>query len=258
MNSPQIIRFGPRKELYGALHAPRTAAGRGLVICAPFGEEAKCAYRPLYEMADLAAANGWIVLRLDYLGTGNSDGGFEGFCLSRAREDIQAAIACLQERHVENIGLLGLGLGAGLAYQTAAQGRAEFLVMWQPTVNGEQFYRLNIKRRLIRQMLTHGKAKGGQTRDDIVDLDGYPLRKETVEELKALNLLDCAPADLPPTLLLQISFTRNMASDLAALADACRPALQTECIVCEPFWNRIGFVDCSAVYDATLRWLDQR
>jgi len=255
MNPRRIIRFGPDNQLYGALHLPHAASGKGLVICAPFGEEAKCAYRPLYEMADLAAENGWTALRFDYFGTGNSNGRFEEFCPSRARDDIRAAIAYARRQGLNKVGTLGLGLGATLAFETAAEDRLDFLVMWQPTLSGEEFYRINIKRRLVRRMLTHGKAKGTPDRGDIIDLDGYPLRKQAAQQLKTLSLTGRAPAKIPPALIVQISFIKNMASDLRAFADACDPVPQTECIVCEPFWKRIGFVDCSAVYDATLDWL---
>jgi len=258
MNPRQIIRFGPDHALHGTLHLPEAAPTKGLVICAPFGEEAKCAYRPLYEMADLAAAKGATALRFDYFGTGNSKGRFEDFAPSRARDDIRAAMAYARGQGLKKVGILGLGLGATLAFETAAESEVDFLVMWQPMVSGEEFYRLNIKRQLLRQMLTHGKAKGARSQGDIIDLDGYPLRKQTVEQLKALSLPGRAQANTPPTLIVQISFTSNMAADLRALADACRPKPDTECIVCEPFWKRIGFVDCSAVYDATSNWLDRQ
>lgn len=257
--SRRIIRFGPGNDLYGVVHAPEAGSARGFIVCAPFGEDAKCAYRPLYETADLAAEQGWTVLRFDYFGTGNSAGAFEDFTPSRAKDDISAAIAHLREQGIELVGALGLGLGASLAFEAVAAHDAEtdFLILWQPIVSGEQFYKLNIKRQLVRQMLTHGKAKGGKSTGDIIDLDGYSLRKSTIEQLKSIDLLDHSPATVPPTLLFQISFTQNMASDLQALADACHPAPTSESIICEPFWKRIGFVDCSQVYDVTLEWLDK-
>jgi alpha/beta superfamily hydrolase len=254
--SRRIIHFGPEGKLYGVVHAPPAHSTRGFVICAPFAEEAKCAYRPLYEIADLAAAQGWTVLRFDYFGTGNSAGAFEDFTPPLAKENIAAAIAYLHEQGIERVGLLGLGLGATLAFEAVANDvKADLLILWQPIVSGEQFYKLNIKRQLVRQMLTHGKANGGMSTGDIIDLDGYSLRKSTIDQLKSIDLLDYSPATVPPTLLFQISFTQNMAPDLQALGDACHPAPTSECAVCEPFWKRIGFVDCSQVYDVTLEWL---
>ena len=256
MISPSTVRFGPAGRLYGVVHRPSGAPRGGLVICAPFGEEAKCAYRPLYEMADLAAARGWAVLRFDYLGTGNSEGGFEDFTLEQAQRDLQAAVAYLREQGPESIGILGLGLGASLALEPAAEGAADFLVMWQPIADGEEFCKLNIKRQLLRQMLTHGKAKGTRSQGNVIDLDGYPLLKTTAEQLKKLKLLEGGPVTVPPALIVQISHTQNPAPELRALAGICTPTPQTSCIRCEPFWKRIGFVECSAVYEATLRWLE--
>jgi alpha/beta superfamily hydrolase len=258
MNSPQAVRFASDDSLHGVLHAPAEAPRRGFVICPPFGEESKCAYRTLYEMANLAAAGGCAALRFDYLGTGNSAGPFEDFSPSQARKDIGQATEYLRSHGIEKVGALGLGLGASLAFEAATKGEVDFLVMWQPLINGEEFYNLNIKRQLVRQMLTHGKAKGARSRGDLIDLDGYALRKTTVEETRKLDLLDLGLVAMPPTLIVQISYTQSMAADMQALADSCHPEPHTECIVCEPFWKRIGFVNCSAVYDRTLEWLERQ
>jgi len=252
----RIVRFSADSKLFGAWHVPGGPARGGVVMCAPFGEEAKSVYRTFYETADLLASRGWHALRFDYFGTGNSLGSFEEFTPTQARHDIRAAVIFLRGQGVEKIGLLGLGLGGSLAFAHAAEEHADFLVLWQPCLNGEEFYRLNIKRQLVRQMLTHGKATGAATRGDVVDLDGYAIRKSTVEELRKLNLLNLCPANIPPTLLLQISYSGNMSSELQALADSCRPAPEMRAVVCEPFWKRIGFVECGQVLGVTASWLE--
>ena len=265
MTSPAIIRFGPQDCCHGALHLPAGEQRGGFVICPPFGEEAKCAYRTLYEMADLASARGWAVLRFDYFGTGNSSGGFDSFAPSRALEDVRAALARLRRECSGPVGALGLGLGAALALdaaqpsESAADDSIGFLILWQPLINGGEFYKLNIKRQLVRQMLTHGKARGRLEGSpaDIIDLDGYALSKAAANELKAIDLLDPPRTDLPPTLLLQASFTATPASDIQALAASTSPPLEAGSVICEPFWKRIGFVDTSNIFNSTLDWLDK-
>jgi len=277
MTFPSITRFGPDGRCHGVLHLPDGQPRGGFVMCPPFGEEAKCAYRTMYELACLAAERGWAVLRFDYFGTGNSTGGFEDFAPSRALEDVRSAIARLRQDCPGPIGALGLGLGAALALDAAAQAPSptapaapQFLILWQPLINGEEFYKLNIKRQLVRQMLTHGKARARSAaatasgpadarpaQDDIIDLDGYGLRKTAANQLKAINLLVPPRANLPATLLLQISYTTAPASDIQALAGSTTPPLTTQAVVCEPFWKRIGFVNAAPVFDTTLEWLER-
>ena len=284
MSTRQIIRFGPNGELFGVLHSP--ASGNsvganhrvrpGLAMCAPFGEEAKSAYRVFFDLACALADKGWTVLRFDYFGTGNSMGGFDGFAPGRARDDIGHALDLLREEGVGKAGLLGLGLGAALAFEAAPVQQAEFLILWQPTVNGEEFYKLNVKQAIFRQKLIRSKsspspdlergqgvrnspsdpAQGARRDGDIIDLDGYPLRKQTAEEIRAINLIKTITPAIPPTFIVQISFSQNLARDIKALADACQPKPHTQCVVCEPFWKRIGLVDAAPVTAATLNWLE--
>jgi len=254
----RIIRFGRKDSLFGVLHLPEHEIRSGLAVCAPFGEEAKSAYRALYEFADLAASHGTLTLRFDYFGTGNSAGGFEEFGPRRAQTDILEAVELLHSSGARSVGLLGLGIGGSLACEIAAEHKLDTLILWQPTISGEQFYKLNIKRQLVRQMLTHGKATGAATAGDLIDLDGYPLRKSTAEQLKAIDLLSRTNLQAERVLLIQISHSQTLAGDLKAFAEACSPPPETACVVCEPFWQRIGFVECGKVFEKTLDWLEER
>ena len=62
-------------RLFGWLHrpAPGQAAHLGLVICKPFGFESLCAHRSIRAFAEMAADIGVPALRLDYVGTGDSE-----------------------------------------------------------------------------------------------------------------------------------------------------------------------------------------
>ena len=277
MSARRIIRFGPKGELFGVLHSPGAGAvdvgGAGLVICAPFGEEAKSTYRVFFDLAGALADKGWIVLRFDYFGTGNSMGRFDEFTPAHAGDDVLSALDLLREQGVAKLGLLGLGLGAAFAFDAAGKREADFVVMWQPIVNGEEFYKLNVKQAIFRQKLIRSKQKNQPSSDaapvqasapaagppidsDIIDLDGYPLRKQTAEEIRAINLLKVKPPAIPPTFIMQISFSQTMARNIQALADSCQPKPQTQCVVCEPFWKRIGLVDVTPVISATVGWLE--
>ena len=53
---------------YGALHRPAAARSVAVLLCAPVGRDARCAYRPLFLFAESLAARGFPVLRYDHLG----------------------------------------------------------------------------------------------------------------------------------------------------------------------------------------------
>ena len=286
-------------RLFGVLHLPggpgshasrvtRHASRLGLVFCPPFAEEHKQGYRVFVEMARRLERLGYPSLRFDYRGTGDSSGPFTDFSLAGAMRDIAAATAFLRQRAaVEDIGLIGLRLGASLALQSVGCGvrSAECgmenaksdsrvtrhasrvtppscLVLWQPIVDGALFYRLNIRRMLVRQMMTHGKATGERATGeaDTIDLDGFLASRAMCEEIKALRIDECPPpsAGRPPTLILQFAPTLEPGSELKRLLASFGPQADFKPFILEPFWDRLGHVDCSAPIEATIAWLAER
>jgi len=248
-------------RLFGVLHLPDAQpAGQGFVLCPPFAEEHKQGYRVFVELSRRLAREGFASLRFDYRGTGDSEGPFADFSLAGAVADIGAAAALLRERAgVERVGLIGLRLGASLAWRAAGQAlEASHLVLWQPIVDGKLFYRLHIRRMLVRQMLTDGKASGERQTAEAgtIDLDGFLASRAMCKEIEALDLSADAAGPPSPTLLVQFAHSTEPSAELKPLVEALRPdADRFLPFVLEPFWQRLGYVDCSAAIDATAQWL---
>jgi len=266
-------------RLFGVLHLPdaaqadsassrvtRHASRLGLVFCPPFAEEHKQGYRIFVELARRLEADGFPSLRFDYRGTGDSEGPFTDFSIAGSLRDIAAAADLLCERAgVERIGLIGLRLGASLAWLHAQQAsssltrhasRVTHLVLWQPIVDGNLFYRLNIRRMLVRQMMTHGKATGQRDTGDeaTIDLDGFLATRAMCEEIKAIDLRQAGQPPAP-SLLVQFANAAEPIAELKPLADKLGPEGRFLPLVLEPFWNRLGYVDCTAAIEATAQWL---
>lgn len=253
--------FFPSEQhrLFGVLHQPEAPArGAGLVFCGPFAEEHKQGYRVFVELARRLTAHGFPCLRFDYRGTGDSEGPFADFTLSGAVADIGSAAALLRERTgVGRVGLVGLRLGASLAWRAAVEGLdVACLVLWQPIVDGKLFYKLNVRRMLIRQMMTAGKAQGERATADAatIDLDGFLARRSTCEELKASDLRE-GERPSAPMLLLQFAHNTEPSSELAPLVARLGPRGRFVAFVLEPFWQRLGYIDCSEAIEATAAWL---
>ncbi|MBM4031971.1 MAG: hypothetical protein FJ291_09320 [Planctomycetes bacterium] len=278
----------PSSESRVTGHASRI----GFVFCAPFGEEQKQAYRVYVEMARRLEGLGFPSLRFDYRGTGDSHGAFAEFSLAGALRDIQAAAAFLSQRTgVARVGLIGLRLGASLALKSVECGvrsaecqepeeagsggtrhaarvtplpsslvpRPSLLVLWQPIVDGALFYRLNIRRMLVRQMMTHGKATGERDTGsaETIDLDGFLASRAMCEEIKALRISDFGLriADFPPTLLVQFAPTTEPTAEVRPLVERLGPKGSFLSFVMEPFWDRLGYIDCGAAIEATVAWV---
>jgi exosortase A-associated hydrolase 2 len=266
MPSEQFLRIPTgNQHAFGVLHEPLgQERGLGLLFCAPFAEEQKSAYRVFVEFARRLATKGVASLRFDYRGTGDSDGDFPDYTLEDWVTDTLAAAATLKERgRVARLGILGLRLGGLIAVQAARRlPEVSFLALWQPILNGAQFHRLEMRRFLVRQMMTKGKAtKGSQDlaaeadQRNVIDMDGYLMRKDLTDAIKSTNLAN-EPFDLPArTLLLQISHTDKLSPEYEAFAERHKERTACEAVVSEPFWNRVGFVDTAPVFDLTEDWI---
>ena len=254
--------------LHGFLHEPGAAARGRVLICPPIFEERKSAHRALVEAARHLAAAGWRVLRFDYRGCGDSGGAFADYAVRDWEEDTVAAAARLQAAGPADgpLALLGLRLGGSLALRCAVRCQAERAVLWEPVVSGHAYLRDELRKKLMKEMVTFGRNR--VSRDALltelangatVDFDGYPVTPRLQRELEALDpetLADSAPAR---ALLMHVSHRDQPAATHAALrakleANGCR--VDSATVVLQPFWNLIGYVDIATLADATLRWCD--
>jgi hypothetical protein len=128
-------------SLFGVFHAaaPASAAGCGVLMCNPFGQEAVRSQRVFRVLADRFARSGCATMRFDYYGTGDSDGDDDHASLDTWCADILRADAVLRERSgATRICWLGLRLGGTLAALASARALAppERLILWDPIVAG--------------------------------------------------------------------------------------------------------------------------
>lgn len=235
----------------------------GLLFCDPFAEEKKCSHRVLVEAARTFCAADIGCLRFDYRGTGDSPGEFAQATPELWVEDILAAVAFLrQELHVPTLGLLGLRLGASLALQAgAATDGVDFLILWEPVINGRQYLNQNLRRSMIKSMLTdeeqfdatHVRKAHEQ---DVFDFDGYPISSEMRHQIEAIDLLTGEPGFRGPSLVVNIGTREEPAEPHEALAELLGGSAVA--VRQEPFWSRIGLIAPGPTVEVTEIWLAEQ
>jgi amino acid adenylation domain-containing protein len=126
------------------VYYPPVAQGRGsrkhvVLIATSYGHEATRAFRNLQQLAVQLSQAGFDVVRFDYAGTGDSDGGIERLSLRQWTNDILAAVdACRQLPDVEQVSLLGVRLGANLL-AAADVSHIDHFIAWDPVLNGSTY-----------------------------------------------------------------------------------------------------------------------
>jgi len=260
----EIVLIPGPMPLHGIVHHCRGIAplAWGMLFCDPFAEEKKCAHRVLVEAARFFCTADIICLRFDYRGTGDSPGDFAEATLELWLEDILAAARFMRQAlHVQTLGLLGLRLGGALACQAAFAEKelVDFLVLWEPVIEGKQYLQQNLRRSLIKAMLTDEKkfnperVRAVHYEMEIFDFDGYPITAEMRRQIEAIDLLGL-PRNFPgPTLVVQIGPRQEPAKPYQELADLLGG--RAIAVRQEPFWARIGLINPKPVIEETELWL---
>lgn len=138
--------FGPaQRPLIGWLTTPTGGSARGAVLCAPpIGREARAGRRAIRSLALSLAERGFVTLRFDYDGTGDSSGGVN----DAGRDElwigsVVEAANYLRSRGFESVSAVGMRLGATMIGVAAERFGLELssVVLWDPCESGQSFLR---------------------------------------------------------------------------------------------------------------------
>ncbi|MFP4176233.1 MAG: alpha/beta fold hydrolase [Candidatus Brocadiia bacterium] len=236
---------------------PERSRTRAVVVCPPFGDERKSAWRVLADMSRALARNGYPVLRFDYHGCGESPGAFVDATVASRIADIASAGECVfSETGAEVLTVVGLRFGATLALEAEPRlPGADAAILIEPIVDGEKYFERMVQRKKLRRMMTGSGDAEGEDARDILDLDGYPVRRETLDALQNLNLHLPDRADLKRISLIQVSFNQQLRQDTeTALAELRGSGVDTtlRTIVMKPFWSRVDIVDSAELEQAVV------
>jgi alpha-beta hydrolase superfamily lysophospholipase len=138
--------FGPpTAPLFGWLAVPSGYRARGgVVICPAVGDEGRRTHRTLRSLAEKLEEAGFVVLRFDHMGTGDSAGSLSDIDGTTTWiAGVQAAVDVVRNTGTGFVGGVGMRLGSTILSQAVARGQVSFdaLVLWDPCLSGRDFLR---------------------------------------------------------------------------------------------------------------------
>jgi uncharacterized protein len=136
----QLIHFDVHgQRVWGVLHLPIQAVEPvpAVLILHGFTGQRGEGHRLFVLFSRLLAQHGIASMRIDFRGSGESEGAFDEMTPSREVEDVVAAYAFLRDRPEvdgSRLGLLGLSMGGMVAALSVAQPGLDFaaLALWAP------------------------------------------------------------------------------------------------------------------------------
>lgn len=208
------------RTLFAWLHRPAGAvAEHGVLICPPLGHEQVHSHRTLRHLADMLAGQGFAVVRLDYDGTGDSDGAEDDLQrMATWQANVSDAVEWLRsEGGCGKISLLGLRMGATLAALYAEKNEVESLVLWAPIVKGRRYVRELTALSQTAQLVAGSGSAG-------IEAMGFVYAHETAGELVQIDLLSHSVRCQQ----VLIASNANAAGDLSLLDHLSKQGVEAE------------------------------
>jgi hypothetical protein len=203
---PTITFASDGLTLRGFLHAPESAGKHpGLVLCHGFGGSCRGAGHP--ELAKALEQAGYVVLRFDFRGCGQSEGRRGDVIVDEEIADLRHAIDFLAMQpsvDLARIGVIGASLGGSVAIEVAASdARARVCVANGSVGDGERRYRAQYRDDAAWQAFLKrlDEAKRNQTMLNRFDIVHIPERDR---------------AGLPPGAIMEFT-----AATAQSLLDSC-------------------------------------
>jgi uncharacterized protein len=266
---PMFIPVGD-ECLFAVLHEPAMAVRGGFLFCHAFAEEKLWAHRVFVSFARRLASDGWMVLRIDFRGHGDSDRPFDGSDVGTYLDDARAGVAALRARMPGNavVGMLGLRFGATIAAMAASESHlaVDRLILWDPIVKGAAYMQSVLRINLAQQLAARKQIS--EDRDALVqrmrqgstvNIEGYPMSLAFFDQAAAVDLQQTIAGFAGRGVVVQIDPAPTPArKELTDLAANCS-GLVVEAVVEEPFWKEIKtfYQRADALAAVTLRWLEQ-
>lgn len=265
-------RFFPHAgtRMYGVLYYPgEISRHRGIVMCAPYIEEHMDSQGFMVNFARFLASRGYVVLRFDYRGCGESGGDWENFSVSEYLADISRALEFLaSETGVLNPGVLGVRLGATLAAMSVAgDGPASFAVLCDPVTRGESYIRDLLRLNLAEQLRQQLKVTAGAREllriirsGEEVYIAGFPFNTKHHDTLMAIDFPQTAMALRKPTALFTLRNPFSRGESFHSLFDEIRknsPASIFRELECPVFWKQTPRIvmRAPAFFESAADWI---
>ena len=191
------ITFRNREQqLVGVLHIPDTLKKMetvpGVVMFHGFAGNKVENHRLFVHTARSLSESGFVVLRFDFRGSGDSDGEFEDMTIPGETSDAEQALTCLgSQRWVdkEAMGVLGLSMGGRVAAILASRDRrVKFLILYSAALGP-----------LRPRFMSDADGESWKAREDMLNSgeavkvrDGWYLKKpffDTVDDTVPLNVI---------------------------------------------------------------------
>jgi pimeloyl-ACP methyl ester carboxylesterase len=211
----ESLWFGETEHpLFGRVTVPAGGTSRGgVLISPPIGRESRLARRALRTLAIYLANDGYVSLRFDHFGTGDSGGSMDDNELDRVWvEGIDQGVELLRSFGIDSISAIGMRMGAAILGTAALKydlGLSS-LVLWDPCESGRAYARELVALGALRQDTFVSEL------DEATQMLEYALSESAAIRLNEFNLMEPAARSVAERVLVVVRDDRALSSRFRA------------------------------------------
>lgn len=255
------------RPLYATLYLPDSTPEKAVVLCEPFADEKRCAFRMLVRLAEKLVDAGIAVMRFDVSGTGDSssthaDAKWDDWC-----EETVAAVAFIKEQSgAKSCHVMGFRSGALLAAYAASKVQCCGISLVEPILTGAALLK-DLEMRQGIQAMMNAKAKTNDGTAEVVednlpegfkDFAGFVVSPTLAEQLSKADLATlCGQLHGTTIQLIRVSGGKNFPPNWKPLVDLAQasPNGQTLIVADKPFWGQVDYFESDAVITPIILFL---
>lgn len=182
-----VVLKNEGKTLFGIFHRPCSSGPfPAVLICHGFGGNKTGKYRIYVHLSEKLSQKGIASLRVDFRGSGDSEGNFADVTLSSEVSDAILALNYLRNRpdvDPAKVGIFGRSVGGTVALMTAQQaGPVKSIAVWAPLFDGQQWAK--------QWVLLHGPKVSEEERKEGMKVNGQVPGVPFFHELFAMKMED--------------------------------------------------------------------
>lgn len=238
-----------RGRRFAILNRPEGSPRGSVLFIPPFAEEMNKSRRMAALTAAALAGDGWLVLRFDLYGCGDSDGDFTDATWQGWQDDLSFWTEWLRGQTDRPLLLWGLRAGALLAATWLQRTNESLpLLLWQPVGNGQRYLTQFLRLRAAAEMMDSRQAKGVVSRlsetlagGTAVTVAGYTLNPALAKPMSQARL---SPPDDYCASMAVLEIARGETPPLSPATEMmvqkwCEAGIETSAsaVTGPPFWQ---------------------
>ncbi|TYT22749.1 alpha/beta fold hydrolase [Dictyoglomus thermophilum] len=183
-NREPVVLKNQGQKIFGVIHIPEKTPAPFVLFCHGFTGTKIEPHRIFVKTAEALAKEGIGALRIDFRGSGDSEGSFKDMTVEGEVSDAMVAIEYLSQNNnlvdKEKIGILGLSMGGAVASITSGRNPLiKSCVLWSAVCHFDIFF--NRSPEEVSRIKDYG---------DFIDLGGNPVGKKFLSEIVNIKPLE--------------------------------------------------------------------